>query len=747
MWYEILVFVLFLLAIIDLMVGVSNDAANFLNSAVGSKVASFRTILIIASIGVLAGAISSAGMMEVARKGIFIPGYFTFDAIMLVYVAVMITDIILLDFYNSIGLPTSTTVSIVFELLGAAFIIGLLTTWDRGDKVALENFLNFSTATKIIFGIFLSVLVAFSTGAVVQFITRFLFTFDLEKGLKRYGSVFTGIAVTAITYFLLIKGLKGSSFITDDVKHWINENTLQLISYSVVGWSLISYLAIKAFKINPLRIIVLMGTFSLAMAFAGNDLVNFIGVSVAGWQSLQAWSAEHLSTGVAADSYFMHVLSAKTKAPLYMLLAAGIVMVITLWTSKKARNVSQTEVKLARQGDGEERFKSNRLSRIIVGFFISIGNGAGAVLGKKNVERINARFALQRVTVSADAPSFDLLRASVNLMTAAILIAYATSLKLPLSTTYVSFMVAMGTSLADRAWGIESAVYRVSGVLQVIGGWVMTAVIAFTASAVFGAILFYGGKTGMFVALGLAAVSLVRSHVVFKKLRTELDEEDEVEKIRPAITELFEKHKEEVNDDLRNLDKLITLSLRSLVGSNKDILAEAVRRLKADEKKIDKAFKKALVLREGFTLEESVNYARLKVESNAKIGDMYRMTRELADKCLEHVNNFGSVPRSEYIDFILQSEEEVKRFLNDVRRQIRSDREEHSGLIGDKTAYLKSHLNHRLNGELDYMLKEEVSVRLGKLQVHIILDLLLIVDMGEDIYRIHHDFFRDYIKK
>ena len=366
MWYQILVFVLFCLAIIDLTVGVSNDAANFLNSAIGSKVASFKTILIIASIGVLAGAVSSEGMMEVARKGIFVPSFFTFDNIMLVFVAVMLTDIILLDFYNSIGLPTSTTVSIVFELLGAGFIIGLLYSYQQGMEVEFAEFINFSTATKIISGIFLSVLVAFSSGALVQFITRLLFTFNLKEGLRRYGAVFGGIAITAITYFLVIKGLKGASFISADIRTFIGENTLTILGISAVVWTILTFIMQRVLALNPLKFIVLAGTFSLAMAFAGNDLVNFIGVTVAGWQSLEAWSA----SGMAPDLFFMDILGDKAKAPLFMLLGAGVIMVITLWTSKKARNVSQTEVKLARQGDGDERFNSNALSRGIVGVFV-----------------------------------------------------------------------------------------------------------------------------------------------------------------------------------------------------------------------------------------------------------------------------------------------------------------------------------------------------------------------------------------
>lgn len=743
MWYEILVFVLFLLAIIDLTVGVSNDAANFLNSAIGSNVASFRTILIIASIGVIAGAVSSEGMMEVARKGVFIPSFFTFDNIMLIFVAVMLTDIILLDFYNSIGLPTSTTVSIVFELLGSGFIIGLLYSWQQGMEIEFANFINFSTATKIILGIFLSVLVAFSTGAFVQFITRLLFTFDLDRGMKKYGAVFSGIAITAITYFLLIKGLKGASFISTDVRDWIKANTVSIIGVSVVVWSLITFLLSRFLAFNPLKFIVLAGTFSLAMAFAGNDLVNFIGVTVAGFQSLQAWGASTLP----ADAFFMDILGEKAKAPLYMLMSAGIIMVATLWTSKKARNVSQTEVKLARQGEGEERFKSNALSRGIVGLFLGIGRSFGYVLGEKNIDRLNARFAHDRSTMKDEAASFDLLRASVNLMTASILIAYATSLKLPLSTTYVSFMVAMGTSLADRAWGMESAVYRVAGVLQVIGGWVMTAVIAFVASATFGLIMFYGGKTGVIAVVLIAAATLIRSHISFKKSDAEKNLEETVEELKPALSEQFEVHKTEIAANLRNLDKMVTLSMRSLVGSNKDILLESTKRLGADEKRLEKNIKKAFRPVESFSVEDQITYAQLQIQAHQSILDIYTVANRLASNCLNHITNFGGVPRSEYLDFIIDSEDEIKRFIDDVRRQILADREESSGQLGEKTRKLREKFERTLHAEVAHFTQNDVSTRLARLQVSIILDLIQLVEHAESIYRVHNGFVNKHLKK
>lgn len=737
MWYEILVFTLFLLAIIDLTVGVSNDAANFLNSAVGSNVASFRNILIIASAGVLAGAVGSEGMMEVARKGIFNPGFFTYDNIMLVFIAVMITDIILLDFYNSIALPTSTTVSIVFELLGSAFTIGILYSLAEGKDIIFESFLNFSTALKIISGIFLSVLIAFTSGALVQFVTRLLFTFDIKAGMKRYGSIFTGLAITSITYFLIIKGLKGSSVVSDSVRDWIQQNTVTMILVSIPAWTFITYAASKLTSVNPLKVIVLAGTFSLAMAFAGNDLVNFIGVAVAGFESTQAWKG----SGVEASGYFMDVLASKAKAPIYMLLAAGVIMIITLWSSKKARNVMQTEVKLARQGDGDERFRSNVLSRSIVGFFITTNNLLVNAIGPKASAALAARFDHKKSELHKDEQaSFDLLRASVNLMTASILISYATSLGLPLSTTYVSFMVAMGTSLADRAWGKESAVYRVAGVLQVIGGWVMTALIAFLASSLFALIMFYGGKIGVIGLSAIAFFTLIRSHFSFKKKVQEEADSDTVIELRSELAEQFVVHKEEVSEDLRNLDKLITLSLRSLVGSNKDILSESFKRLKVDERRVDKAYKRAFKIEESFSPRDKVVYARLQIEAHSRMSDMYKVARDLAGKCMEHVNNFGIVPRSEYLDFIIQAEDELKKYLNDVRRQIRNDRNEESGQLKEKRDVLLENWGQILEVELDHLIQDEVSTRLARLEVSIIMDLSQLIKFAEELYSVHHEF-------
>jgi phosphate/sulfate permease len=482
--YILILVALAVLAIVDLVVGVSNDAVNFLNSAIGSKAISVRNIMIIASLGVFFGAITSSGMMEVARKGIFNPSMFMFQDIMIIFMAVMITDILLLDIFNSLGMPTSTTVSIVFELLGAAVCISLLKI-SANDSQAISdiwNYINHKKAVEIINGILLSVVVAFSVGAIVQFASRLIYSFNFEKRATYINALFGGFAITAITYFIIIKGMKGTPFYKD-IRYLIEGNTLVIIAGSFLAWSLISQFLIKYFKVNVLKLIIGIGTFSLAMAFSGNDLVNFVGVPIAAWNSYEAWSI----SGVDADAFSMGVLAEKVPSNVWLLLVAGAVMVVTLWTSSKAKNVIKTGIDLSRQGDGHEKFKPNPLSRVTVRAAMTINTGIRFLVPAHTLAYIDSKFTKPVISLPKDKiyelPAFDMVRAAVNLIVAGILISIATSMKLPLSTTYVTFMVAMGTSLADRAWGRESAVYRVAGVLNVIGGWFLTAITAFLAAA------------------------------------------------------------------------------------------------------------------------------------------------------------------------------------------------------------------------------------------------------------------------
>jgi len=523
--YLIIVVLLFLLAASDLIVGVSNDAVNFLNSAVGSKVASFKVIMLVAAIGILIGAVFSSGMMEVARKGIFNPGEFYFSEIMIIFMAVMVTDVLLLDAYNTWGLPTSTTVSIVFELLGAAVGMASIKLLMSDGGMSISQFINSSKALAIISGILLSVGVAFSVGAIIQYLTRMAFSFNFDKRIKYIGAIWGGIAFTALTYFILIKGAKGASFMSGDAKEWIKENSFLIIFYSMIGWTILLQLLYWIFRINILKIIVLVGTFSLAMAFAGNDLVNFIGVPIAGFNSWQLFNA---SQGASPDGMLMSGLAGKVPTPEVFLLGAGAIMVLTLYLSKKARSVLKTSLDLSRQDEGEERFKATWISKVLVRGSLQASNNIKRLLPSSFIRVVGKQFEpLKEQKKEKDPPAFDLIRASVNLTVASVLIAFGTSLKLPLSTTYVTFMVAMGTSLADNAWGRESAVYRISGVMAVIGGWFLTAISAFTVAFIMVYIFNYGGLYSMFGMVVLVAYILYRSHIYHKKANVESSDETE----------------------------------------------------------------------------------------------------------------------------------------------------------------------------------------------------------------------------
>lgn len=518
--YLIFIIVLIILAVSDLVVGVSNDAVNFLNSAIGSKVSSVKVIMIVAGLGVLVGATMSGGMMEVARKSIFHPELFQFKDIMFIFMAVMITDVILLNTFNSFGMPTSTTVSVVFELLGAAVSMALIKVMasDGLDGLQVGDYINSSKALLIIGGILLSVVVAFSVGAIIQFFTRLLFTFDFENKVKYYGGLWGGFALTAILYFILIKGAKNVAFMADYTSY-AKEHPIKVLLISFVILSVVLQMLNRFAKVNIFKIIVLIGTFALAMAFSGNDLVNFIGVPIAGYQSYELF----VNNGGVATDFLMTDMAGKQEAPFLFLALAGLVMVLTLWLSRKAKRVIKTSLDLSRQDDGLERFGSTLMGRSIVRATAKTGESIRAALPEKLRSKIEKNFDQRpfnekvNAMKKEDIPAFDLIRASVTLVVASILISIGTSLHLPLSTTYVTFMVAMGTSLADGAWGRESAVYRVSGVLSVIGGWFFTAFSAFTAAFIVVQLFNYFGVYFLFVLLLLVLFLLYKSHQADKK--------------------------------------------------------------------------------------------------------------------------------------------------------------------------------------------------------------------------------------
>lgn len=507
-----LVIFLFILAAFDLSVGVSNDAVNFLNSAIGAKAATFRTIIIVASVGVFMGASMSNGMMEIARHGIFRPEQFYFYELMCIFMAVMVTDIILLDIFNSLGMPTSTTVSMVFELLGATFALALLKMASDTEGLEFTDLLNTEKALSVILGIFLSVAIAFFFGALVQYLARLVFTFNYNSHLKWKAGVFGGIAATAIVYFLLIKGVKDLAFMTAENKQWINTHTGMVIACCLIFFTVLMQI-LHWCKVDVFKIVVLMGTFALAMAFAGNDLVNFIGVPLAGFASFQDYAANGAGD---PNGLLMGALNGPARTPVLFLIGAGAIMVFSLATSKKAYNVVKTSVNLARQDGGDEMFGSSRVARSLVRSFVSVSSWIVSITPDNVRHWINSRFNTDDAIMENDA-AFDLIRASINLVLAGLLIAVGTSLKLPLSTTYVTFMVAMGTSLADRAWGRESAVFRITGVLSVIGGWFITAGAAFIGASIIVMIMYFGGTVTMVIVALVAIGVLVRSNINYKK--------------------------------------------------------------------------------------------------------------------------------------------------------------------------------------------------------------------------------------
>ena len=646
--YFLILVALIGLAFADLIVGVSNDAVNFLNSAIGSKVLSFKTIMIVASIGIFIGCVFSSGMMEVARKGIFNPGEFMFSEIMIIFMAVMITDILLLDFFNTIGMPTSTTVSIVFELLGASVAMALIKIGvDNGSFSDLAIYINTSKATQIILGILLSVFVAFTIGAIVQWISRLLLSYDFKTKATWIGAVFGGIALTAISYFILMKGIKGTSYAGESfsiiggvtIKDFLESNVISIIAYSSVLWSFISYVLIHFFNVDIYKVIIGVGTFALALAFAGNDLVNFIGVPIAAWQSYEAWVA----SGVAANEFSMQVLATKVATPNFLLVIAGVVMVLTLWFSKKAQRVVKTELDLSNQGEVSERFNANFLSRFIVRVASNLSNLFNRVLPTSVNSVIEKRFEIPEIFTKKisqnNRPSFDVIRASVNLMVAGILISFATSYKLPLSTTYVTFMVAMGTSLSDRAWGSESAVYRVAGVLNVIAGWFGTALIAFTAAGLI-AYLINISELMIAVLLFFAILLLVRNYIKGNK---EKEKENTVEEI--LVQAESSSLQGVINESAKNISKLTNRSSKIFNNVIKGLSSHDLTELKKNKDQIAKLSKEVDNLKDKLFFfirnldESSLSASNFYINLLGSLQDITQSIEYISKISHKHINN------------------------------------------------------------------------------------------------------------
>lgn len=642
-YYILIVGFLFLLAISLLIVGVSNDAVNFLNSAIGSKAATFNVILIIAAVGVLIGAVSSNGMMEVARKGIFNPERFAFNDIMVIFLAVMLTNLLLLDFFNTIGLPTSTTISIVFGILGAAVAVSICKiTRAEATIDDVGTYINLESSVMIIVGIFLSVVIAFNAGMIIQWIVRLAFSFHFRNSTKYWSGIWGGFAITAILYFLLIKGAKGSKLVSPEMLMIIKANTTRILLISFAGWTILFQFLVIFTRVNILKITVLVGTFALAMAFAGNDLVNFIGVPLAGFESFKAFMASGASD---AGGFLMESLRDPVKTPIFFLLAAGLIMTFTLKFSNKARTVTATTIDLSRQDEGSERFASSALARFIVRKSVEISSGVTRITPPALIRFVEHRFDAEQIREDKQEKlAFDLVRASVNLVVASILISIGTSLKLPLSTTYVTFMVAMGTSLADGAWGRDSAVYRITGVLTVIGGWFFTAFIAFLASFLISSLIFFGKLPVILILVGLAIYILLRTHAFHKK-KTEKEERMDSE-IKTASYEIIKSCDDEVKSSILKVSKILYLTYTNfLKEKHKELknLKKESKHLTKDIRQIREDIPATLKKFEETDLESGHHY----VQVVAYMKEMCNSLVHIVQPAFYHVDNNHSFDKEQ----------------------------------------------------------------------------------------------------
>lgn len=728
------------LAIADLVVGVSNDAVNFLNSAIGSKAISFRTIMIVASLGIAVGAVFSSGLMEVARKGIFNPGEFYFNEIMIIFMAVMITDILLLDFFNTLGMPTSTTVSIVFELLGAAVAVALIKIGaDNGSVSDLVNYINTTKATEIILGILLSVVVAFSVGALVQYVSRVLLSFNFEKKAKWVGAVFGGVALTAITYFIFIKGLKGTDYYAE-IQPLIEGKTPIIVAISFVIWCILSYAVVKVFKKNIYKLIIAVGTFALALAFAGNDLVNFIGVPIAAWQSYEAW----VSSGIPATEFAMGALGKKVPTPTFFLLLAGLIMVLTLWFSSKAKRVVKTSIDLSSQEETKERFEPNFLSRNLVRFGILVSKYTATVIPNSLQERIENQFKKPVIELpkgkTHELPAFDMVRAAVNLMVASVLISIATSMKLPLSTTYVTFMVAMGTSLADRAWGSESAVYRVAGVLNVIGGWFFTAIIAFIAAGTVAYLIHLGGGAMIGVLLLLAVLLLARNYIKHKKKTREVRAEDSLNKAESnSIQGVIEESADNISKALKRVSKINHITINGLINQELDMLKKAKSTVVKLETEIEDLQNDIFYFIKD--LDDSyLGASKFYIDVIGSIQDVAQSSSLIAKVSHKHVNNNHKALKKKQAEELLSINEKLVHLFDQIREVFDSRTFDRivPGIIEEKQSLLDS-VQDSIQRQVERTRTEESSPKNTTLYFSILLETKDLIKANMNILNLYFD--------
>ena len=744
-----IVIFLFMLAVFDLLVGGSNDAVNFMNSAVGAKVANFKTIVIVASIGVFAGAVLSNGMMDIARHGIFQPVNFSFYEIMCIMLAVMVTDVVLLDVFNTLGLPTSTTVSMVFELLGGTFILAILKiVGDETGLLTLGDMMNTEKALSVIMGIFLSVAIAFIAGTFVQYISRLIFSFNYKKNLSWTIGIFGGIAVTSLSYFMLIKGLKSAPFMTPESLAWISENTTLLVVGCFITFTLLMQI-LHWCRVNVFKIIVLLGTFSLALAFAGNDLVNFIGVPLAGFSAYTDYVAN--SNGVGIHDFMMTSLMSSAKTPAIFLFASGLIMVYALATSKKAKNVIKTSVDLARQEEGDEMFGSSALARTIVRRANNINDFLKRVIPVGMRRWIDSRFNKDEVILENGA-AFDLVRAAVNLVLSGLLIIIGTTMKLPLSTTYVTFIVAMGTSLADRAWSRESAVYRITGMLSVIGGWFITAFVAFTICALVTFIMFYTSFVGMFIFIVVAVVLLVRSNIKYSK-KEKAEQQDDIfkrmmaSKDKNEILALLRQHVKET------LTSYITFSEDTYVKVTDGFIHEDLKSLRKamnatdDQKKMLKKRRRKELLglrRIPITIAIEKN-TWFHLGSNSCEEMLYCLKR-ICEPCKEHVdNNFNPISKDCVTEF-LPVREELCRLMERTRTAIENNNYEEADDILAKGDALKNSISSLRKQMMNRMQEaDNASLKASMVYLNILQESQELVSIWRHLLRASRFFQGDYV--
>lgn len=744
-----IVFFLFMLAIFDLLVGVSNDAVNFMNSAVGAKVARYRTIIIVAAVGVFAGAILSNGMMDIARHGIFQPANFSFYEIMCILLAVMVTDVVLLDVFNTLGLPTSTTVSMVFELLGGTFILAILKIiGDETGLLSLGDMMNTEKALSVIMGIFLSVAIAFIAGTLVQYISRIIFSFNYKKHLSWTIGIFGGISVTSLSYFVLIKGLKSAPFMSAESLAWIDQNTTLLVAGCFVFFTLLMQI-LHWCKVNVFRIIVLLGTFALALAFAGNDLVNFIGVPLAGFSAYTDYVAN--SNGAGIHDFMMSSLMSSAKTPAIFLFASGIIMVYALATSKKAKNVIKTSVDLARQEEGDEMFGSSALARTIVRRATTINEFMVKVIPVGMRRWIDSRFNKDEVILENGA-AFDMVRAAVNLVLSGLLIIIGTTMKLPLSTTYVTFIVAMGSSLADRAWGRESAVYRITGMLSVIGGWFITAFVAFTICALVTAIMFYTSFVGMFIFICVAVFLLVRSNIKYSKKEKAEQQDDTFKRMmaskdKAEVLSLLRLHvKETLTDYINYTEQAYMQVTDGFINEDLKQLKKVMSSTDDQKKMLKKRRRKEILGLRRIPIPIAIEKNTWFHLGSNSCEQMLYCLKRICEPCKEHVdNNFNPISKDCIAEF-LPIREELCQLMDRTQTVIENNNYAEADDILVKGDALKNKISALRKQQMNRMQEaDSTSLKASMVYLNILQESQELVSIWRHLLRASRFFQGDYV--